>query len=85
MVQNSLSFCLSEKLLISPSYLSEILAGYNNLGCMKRVASPGSMHDTRYLGLVHWDDPEGMVQGGRSREASLLAQVTQPARGPLRI
>ena len=30
---NSLSFCLSEKLLISPSYLNEILAGYNNLGC----------------------------------------------------
>ena len=27
--------------------------------CMKRVASPGSMHDTGYLGLVHWDDPEG--------------------------
>ena len=32
MVQNSLSFCLSEKLLISPSYLNEILAGYSNLG-----------------------------------------------------
>ena len=26
---------------------------------MKRDASPGSMHDTGYLGLVHWDDPEG--------------------------
>ena len=25
----------------------------------KRVASPGSMHDTGCLGLVHWDDPEG--------------------------
>ena len=24
---------------------------------MKRVASPGSMHDTGCLGLVHWDDP----------------------------
>ena len=23
---------------------------------MKRVASPGSMHDTGCLGLVHWDD-----------------------------
>ena len=30
---NSLRFCLSEKLLISPSYLNEILAGYSNLGC----------------------------------------------------
>ena len=34
---------------------------------MKRVASPGSMHDTGCLGLVHWDDPEGWygVGGGR--------------------
>ena len=33
MVLNSLSFCLSVKLLNSPSYLNEILAGYSNLGC----------------------------------------------------
>ena len=26
---------------------------------MKRVASPGLVHDTGCLGLVHWDDPEG--------------------------
>ena len=26
---------------------------------MKLVASPGPMHDTGCLGLVHWDDPEG--------------------------
>ena len=32
MVLNSLNFCLSEKLLISPSILNEILAGYSNLG-----------------------------------------------------
>ena len=25
----------------------------------KQIASPGSMHDTGSLGLVHWDDPEG--------------------------
>ena len=30
---NSLSFCLSVKLLSSPSYLNEILAGYSDLGC----------------------------------------------------
>ena len=29
------------------------------VSCMKRVASPGSMHDTGCLGLVHWDDLEG--------------------------
>ena len=33
MVLNSLNFCLSEKLFISPSILNEILAGYSNLGC----------------------------------------------------
>ena len=34
---------------------------------MKRGASPGSMHDTGYLGLAHWDDPEGWYgeAGGR--------------------
>ena len=25
---------------------------------MKQVASPGLMHNTGCLGLVHWDDPE---------------------------
>ena len=30
---NSLTFCLSVKPLISPSYLNEILAGYSNLSC----------------------------------------------------
>ena len=35
---------------------------------MKRVASPGSMHDTGCLGMVHWDNPEGRYGegGGRS-------------------
>ena len=39
---------------------------------MKRVASPGSMHDTGCLGLVHWDDPEGWngEGGGRREEVS---------------
>jgi len=29
------------------------------LSYVKQIASPGSMHDTGCLGLVHWDDPEG--------------------------
>jgi len=33
----------------------------------KRVASPGSMHDTGCLGLVHWDDPEGWYGEGGGR------------------
>ena len=32
-----------------------------------RVASPGSMHDTGCLGLVHWDDPEGGYGEGGGR------------------
>jgi len=33
-VLNSLKFCLSERLFISPSILNEILAKYSNLGCI---------------------------------------------------
>ena len=29
--------------------------------------SPGSMHDTGCLGLVHWDDPEGWNGEGGGR------------------
>ena len=29
------------------------------LSYVKWIASPGSMHDTGCLELVHWDDPEG--------------------------
>ena len=35
---------------------------------MKQIASPGSMHDTGCLGLVHWDDPEGWYEEGGGRE-----------------
>ena len=37
------------------------------ISCMKRVASPGSMHDTGCLGLVQWDDPEGWYGEGGGR------------------
>ena len=33
----------------------------------KRISSPGSMQDTRSLGLVHWDDPEGWYGEGGGR------------------
>ena len=38
------------------------------ISCLKRVASPGSMHGTGCLGLVHWDNQEGGYgeRGGRS-------------------
>ena len=29
------------------------------LSYVKRITSPGSMHDTGCSGLVHWGDPEG--------------------------
>ena len=34
---------------------------------MKRVTSPGSMHNTGCLGLVHWDNPEGWYEEGGGR------------------
>ena len=37
------------------------------ISCMKRVASPGSMHDAGCLGLVPWDDPEGWNGEGGGR------------------
>ena len=37
------------------------------ISCKKRVASPGSMHDTGCLVLVHWDDPEGWYGEGGGR------------------
>ena len=37
------------------------------LSYKKRITSPGSMHDTRCLGLVHWDDPEGWYGEGGGR------------------
>jgi len=37
------------------------------MSCMKRDASPGSMHDAGCLGLVHWDDPEWWYGEGGGR------------------
>ena len=34
---------------------------------MKLKDSPGLMHDTGCLGLVHWDDPEGLSGEGGGR------------------
>ena len=36
---------------------------------VKRITSPGSMHDTGCSGLVHWDDPEGWYREGGGRGA----------------
>ena len=33
----------------------------------KRIASLGSMQDTGYLGMVHWDDPERRYGKGSGR------------------
>ena len=40
------------------------------LSHVKRIASPGSMHDIGCSGLVHWDDPEGWDGEGGGREGS---------------
>ena len=35
---------------------------------VKRITSPGSMHDTGCSGLVHWDDPEEWAGEGDGKE-----------------
>ena len=45
---------------------------------MERVTSPGSMHDTGCLGLVHWDDSEdrlGREEGGGFRMGNTCIPV----------
>ena len=43
---------------------------------MERVASPGSMHDTGCLGLVHWEDAEGWYgEGGGFRMGNTCIPV----------
>ena len=37
------------------------------LSYVKQITSPGSMHDTGFSGLVHWDDPEGWGREGGGR------------------
>ena len=37
------------------------------LSYVKWITSPGSMHETGCLGLVHWDDPEGWDGEGGGR------------------
>ena len=34
---------------------------------VKQITSPGLMHDTGCLGLVHWDDPERWDEDGGGR------------------
>ena len=47
------------------------------ISCMKRDASPGSMHDTGCLVLVHWDDPEGWYgEGGQILLLLLLSHFS---------
>ena len=37
------------------------------LSYVQRITSPGLMHDTGCLGLMHWDDPEGSDEEGGGR------------------
>ena len=42
---------------------------------MKQIASPGLMHNTGCLGLVHWDNPEGWDGEGGGRRVQDGEQV----------
>ena len=49
------------------------------LSYVKRIVSPGSMHDTGCSGLVHWDDPEGWDGEGSGREFRIRNTYTPMA------
>ena len=40
---------------------------HETISYVKQISSPGSMHDTGYSGLVHWDYPEGWYGEGGGR------------------
>ena len=47
---------------------------------VKRITSPGSMHDTGCSGLVHWDYPEGWNGEGGGRGGSGCGTRVHPWR-----
>ena len=57
------------------------------LSYVKRISSPGLMHDTGCSGLVHWDDPEGWDgEGGGFRmgnKCTLMAESRQCMAKPI--
>ena len=63
-VQNSLLFSVGEGKggMIWENGIETCILSY-----VKRIASPGSMHETGCSGLVHWDDPEGWYGEGDGR------------------
>ena len=50
------------------------------LSYVKRIASPGSMHETGCSGLVHWDDPEGRYGEGGFRMGNTCTPVADSCR-----
>ena len=58
-VQNNLLDSVGEGGMIWENGIETCIISY-----VKQIASPGSMHDTGCLGLVHWDDPEGWYGEG---------------------
>ena len=47
---------------------------------MKRITSPGSMHDTGCLGLVHWEDLEGWYGEGGGKGFRMGNTYVHPLR-----
>ena len=45
------------------------------LSYVKRIASPGSMHETGCSGLLHWDYPEGWDAEGGGRGMMIRRQI----------
>ena len=50
------------------------------LSYVKWIASPGSTHETRCSGLVHWDDPVGWDGEGGGRRVQDVEHMYTHAR-----
>ena len=52
------------------------------LSYVKRITSPGSMHETGCSGLVHWDDPEGWEGEGGGGSGFRMGNTYTPVADP---
>ena len=48
------------------------------ISCVKRITSPGLMHNTGCSGLMHWDDSEGWYGEGGERGGSGWGTCVHP-------
>ena len=74
-IQQSFGLCGREGGMIWENGIETCIISYK-----KQITSLGSMQDTGCLGLLHWDDPEGWLWGGRWTGRSGMGTRVHPWR-----